>query len=128
MAVLKSSKLWTPPTCTLKIQIVDPFEKKLNQLSKENIRDLDLQFLARGLGTSSRTFSRRFLNELQVTPGKWIQEKRLEMAQSSLETTRLSVSEICYRVGYQDVASFSRLSARSTGMPPADFRRQIVSQ
>jgi transcriptional regulator GlxA family with amidase domain len=98
MAVLKSSKLWTPPTCTPKIQVVDPFEKKLNQLSKENIRDLDLHFLARRLGTSSRTLSRRFVNELQVTPGKWIQEKGLEMARSSLETTRLSVSEICYRV------------------------------
>jgi transcriptional regulator GlxA family with amidase domain len=109
-------------------EIVDPFEKKLNQLSRENIRDLDLQFLAGRLGTSSRTLSRRFVNELQVTPGKWIQEKRLEMARSLLETTRLSVSEICYRVGYQDVASFSRLFARSTGMPPADFRRQIVSR
>jgi AraC-like DNA-binding protein len=50
------------------------------------------------------------------------------MARTLLEATRLTVSEICYRVGYQDLASFSRLFARSTGMPPADFRRQIANR
>jgi transcriptional regulator GlxA family with amidase domain len=107
---------------------VDPFEKQLNHLSRENIRALDLQFLASRLGVSSRTLSRKFINELRTTPGKWIQNKRLEMARTLLETTRLTVSEICYRIGYQDVASFSRLFAKSTGMPPADFRRQMVSR
>lgn len=106
----------------------DPFEKQLNRFSRENIRDLDLQFLARRLGMSSRSLSRKFIKELQTTPGKWIQEKRLEMARALLETTRLTVAEICHRIGYQDVASFGRLFAKSTGMPPADFRRQIVSR
>jgi YesN/AraC family two-component response regulator len=44
-----------------------------------------------------------------------------------LESTRLNVSEICHRVSYQDVASFSRLFAKTTGMPPAEFRRQIAN-
>ncbi|MBV8214613.1 MAG: helix-turn-helix domain-containing protein [Verrucomicrobia bacterium] len=105
---------------------LDPFEKQLNKLSRENIRELDLQFLALRLGMSSRTLSRKFSQELQTTPGRWIQEKRLEMARTLLEVTRLTVSEICYRVGYQDLASFSRLFAKSTGMPPAEFRKQIA--
>ncbi|MBV8278090.1 MAG: helix-turn-helix domain-containing protein [Verrucomicrobia bacterium] len=105
---------------------LDPFEKQLNKLSRENIRELDLQFLALRLGMSSRTLSRKFSQELQTTPGRWIQEKRLEMARTLLEATRLTVSEICYRVGYQDLASFSRLFAKSTGMPPAEFRKQIA--
>ncbi len=53
---------------------VDPFEKYLNKLARENIQKLNLQFLARHFGTSSRTLSRKFVDELQTSPGKWIQE------------------------------------------------------
>jgi transcriptional regulator GlxA family with amidase domain len=128
LMVLPPSRQFQSPYEEAFPDVRDPFEKQLNEFSKENIRELDLQFLANRLGMSSRTLSRKFKNELQITPGKWIQNKRLEMARALLEMTRLSVSEICSRIGYQDVASFSRLFAKSTGMPPADFRRQIVSQ
>jgi transcriptional regulator GlxA family with amidase domain len=128
LMVLPPSRQFQSPYEESFPEVQDPFEKQLNQCSREDIRDLDLQFLANRMGMSSRTLSRKFINELQTTPGKWIQSKRLEMARTLLETTRLTVSEICYRIGYQDVASFSRLFAKSTGMPPADFRRQMVNR
>jgi transcriptional regulator GlxA family with amidase domain len=128
LMVLPPSRQFQSPYEESFPEVQDPFEKQLNQFSREHIRDLDLQFLANRMGMSSRTLSRKFINELQTTPGKWIQNKRLEMARTLLETTRLTVSEICYRIGYQDVASFSRLFAKSTGMPPADFRRQMVNR
>jgi len=128
LMVLPPSRQFQSPYEEAFPEVRDPFEKQLNGFSKDNIRELDLRFLANRLGMSFRTLSRKFKNELQITPGKWIQNKRLEMARALLEMTRLSVSEICYRIGYQDVASFSRLFAKSTGMPPADFRRQIVSR
>jgi len=104
---------------------VDAFEKKLNTLAKEDLPRFDLQFLAQRLGMSPRTLSRRFFAEFRTSPGKWIQEKRLATARTLLEATKLSVSEVCYRVGYQDLASFSRLFAKTTGMPPGEFRKQI---
>ncbi len=88
---------------------VDAFEKKLNALSKENLPRLNIELLAQRFGMSPRTLSRRFF----------------ETARTLLEATRLSVSEVCYRVGYQDVASFSRLFAKTTGMPPGEFRKEI---
>jgi transcriptional regulator GlxA family with amidase domain len=104
---------------------VDAFEKKLNALSKENLPRLNIEFLAERFGMSPRTLSRRFFAELQTSPGKWIQQKRLETARTLLEITRLSISEVCYRVGYQDLASFGRLFAKTTGMPPGEFRKEI---
>jgi transcriptional regulator GlxA family with amidase domain len=103
------------------------FERKLHELSRKNLQELDLQFLARQLAMSPRTLSRRFLDELRTSPGKWIQERRLEKARALLEMTKLSISEVCYRVGYQDLASFGRLFSRSTGMAPGEFRKQIRS-
>jgi len=107
---------------------VDPFEQRLNELARGRMRELSLRFLARELAMSSRTLSRRFWDELHLSPGKWIQRKRLDLARSLLEATRLGIAEVCYRVGYQDVASFSRLFSRTTGMTPGEFRRALRPQ
>jgi len=104
---------------------MDPFAKKLEAIAKGHFKDLSLAFLARRLGMSPRTLSRRFEDELAISPGKWIQEKRLELARSLLEETRSSISEICQKVGYRDLASFSRLFARTTGMTPGEFRKHL---
>jgi transcriptional regulator GlxA family with amidase domain len=100
-------------------------EQRLNKVARKNLRTLSIDLLARELGMSKRTMSRRFNSELETNPGKWIQQKRLETARALLEGTKLGVSEICYRIGYQDVASFSRLFSKTTGMAPGEFRKQI---
>ncbi|WP_079587673.1 helix-turn-helix domain-containing protein [Bradyrhizobium lablabi] len=103
----------------------DRFALRLNKVSKKSLRTLNLDFLAKELGMSKRTMSRRFNDELKTNPGKWIQEKRLESARALLEGTKLSISEICYRIGYEDAASFSRLFSKVTGLAPGEYRKQI---
>ncbi|TIP96061.1 MAG: helix-turn-helix transcriptional regulator [Mesorhizobium sp.] len=61
---------------------------------------------------------------MHTTPGRWIQDRRLEAAKTLLESTKLAISEICYQVGYRDTASFSRLFNRVVGLPPGEYRRQ----
>jgi transcriptional regulator GlxA family with amidase domain len=103
----------------------DRLVQRLNKISKKNLRMLNLDFLANELGMSKRTMARRFLDELETNPGKWIQERRLEAAKALLGGTKLNISEICYRIGYEDPASFSRLFSKTTGLAPGEFRRQI---
>ncbi|WP_342234529.1 GlxA family transcriptional regulator [Inquilinus sp. OTU3971] len=102
----------------------DPFRAGIAALSREHLQTLNLAFLAEHLRLSPRTLARRFAEELQTTPGQWIQDQRMAAAKGLLEGTKLTVSEICYRVGYQDVASFSRLFSRTMGLPPGEYRRQ----
>ncbi|WP_170117009.1 GlxA family transcriptional regulator [Phyllobacterium sophorae] len=100
------------------------FRERLEMVASANMAAFNLAFLADQLALSPRTLSRRFAQELQTSPGQWIQDRRLEAAKELLESTQLAISEICYRVGYQDVASFSRLFSRTTGLPPGEYRRQ----
>jgi transcriptional regulator GlxA family with amidase domain len=103
----------------------ESFESRLVSKIKGSLRQLTPLSLAERLGVSPRTLSRKFFDELQTSPGRWIREKRLEAARKLLETTPLNVSEICFAVGYQDVPSFSRLFSESTGMSPGEFRKQL---
>jgi transcriptional regulator GlxA family with amidase domain len=107
------------------IEAANPFEQKLSRLSAHHLRELNLGFLAERLGMSPRTLARMFLKELGSSPGKWIQERRIEAARALLEGTRFSIAEVCHRVGYEDLASFSRLFSKSTGMPPGEFRKHL---
>lgn len=107
------------------LQETTSFEKQLRRLAQSNLAALDVSFLAKTLHLTPRTLARRFSDELQLSPGRWIQEQRLEAARIFLESTNLSVSEICYRVGYQDSASFGRIFLKYTGMTPGEFRREL---
>ncbi|MER9330408.1 helix-turn-helix domain-containing protein [Mesorhizobium sp. M0488] len=102
----------------------EPFRDRVEALAKKQLRRLDLALLGSELGLAPRTLARRFSDELHTTPGRWIQDQRIEAAKSLLESTRLGILEVCYQVGYQDAASFSRLFTRAVGLPPGEYRRQ----
>ncbi|RUU46907.1 helix-turn-helix domain-containing protein [Mesorhizobium sp. M6A.T.Ca.TU.002.02.2.1] len=102
----------------------EAFRDRLEALSRKQLGALDLAFLGAQLGLSPRTLARRFFDELHTTPGRWIQDRRLEAAKTLLESTKLGIAEICYQVGYRDTASFSRLFNRVVGLPPGEYRRQ----
>jgi transcriptional regulator GlxA family with amidase domain len=121
-----SRRLQTPYEFRLEDVAQEPmsFRDRLGTVAGANMPALNLAFLAGQLALSPRTLSRRFSEELQTSPGQWIQDRRLEAARELLESTELGISEICYRVGYQDAASFSRLFSKTTGMPPGEYRRQ----
>lgn len=99
-------------------------EKKMNRLFKDN-PGMNISIMAKQLGMSPRTMARKFFDEFQISPGKWIQTKRIEMSKTLLEETKLSISEICCQIGFDDPSSFSRLFSKITGMGPIEFRKQI---
>lgn len=120
-------KYQTPYTFSLEEITSEPgsFVRNLRELAKEELTSLSLPFLANKLNMSQRTLSRRFEDELHISPGRWIQDLRIENARNLLERSSLSVAEICFRVGYEDVASFGRLFSKVTGMSPGEYRRQV---
>jgi AraC-like DNA-binding protein len=65
----------------------------------------------------------RKLNALVDQPaGQLIRSLRLQRAADLLKQNAGSVAEICYKVGFNDQAYFSRAFKKQFGCPPSDFK------
>ncbi|MES1249649.1 MAG: helix-turn-helix domain-containing protein [Chitinophaga rupis] len=128
LAIPSLREFQTPYEMILAEIPLTPFEEKLSRIiSDVGLENLTIERVGQRLSMTYRTLSRKFTSELFTSPGKWLQNRRLDAAKKLLEETALSVSEICYHVGYQDLASFSRLFLKTTGMTPGEFRRQAAA-
>ncbi len=77
--------------------------------------------LAREVGMSVRSLTRRFRQSTGNSPTEYIQRVKVEAAKRALESGE-RVSAVADVVGYSDAAAFRRLFARVTGLTPADYR------
>jgi AraC-like DNA-binding protein len=81
----------------------------------------DMAAVAHALHMSARTLQRRLEDEgtafSQIVDGV-----RQEVARRSLRDQSLTLGEIGYRLGFADLATFSRAFKRWTGMPPGMWR------
>jgi transcriptional regulator GlxA family with amidase domain len=71
-----------------------------------------------------RTFERRFKKSTHNTVVEYIQRVKIEAAKKSFETSRKTIYEVMYDVGYTDVKAFRDVFKRITGMPPVNYRNK----
>ena len=93
-------------------------------------RPLTVQKLARQAGLSPFYFIRAFRAAFSVTPHQYLRRRRLARACELLVTTPLPVTEVCDRVGFHSLGSFSALFRREIGETPKHYRatrRKAVS-
>lgn len=88
-------------------------------------KDISLTALARQFGLNTRTFNRRFRQAADTTPLQYLQEIRIKQARELLKHSNLSISEIAFAVGYQDVSYFTGLFRRVHGATPNAYRRLV---
>ncbi|MEM6657837.1 MAG: AraC family transcriptional regulator [Pseudomonadota bacterium] len=84
--------------------------------------DLSLSAMADLAAMSATHFSKAFKKEIGVSPLQYVIAQRLELASVLLRNSHLSVAEIAWRVGYQDVSRFGQHFKRKFQMTPAAFR------
>lgn len=88
-------------------------------------RDVKLSAVAQRFDMSVRSFNRRFKNATGKSPLQYLQEIRIETAKDLLKTSNLSISEIAYRVGYQDMGHFTGLFKKFLATTPSDYRTTV---
>lgn len=85
--------------------------------------DHGLASLARQACLSTYHFHRAFTAAFGRTPHQYRTGLRLAQARRLLESTAMTVTEICGAVGFESPASFSLLFRRSFGLPPSAARK-----
>jgi AraC-like DNA-binding protein len=68
---------------------------------------------------------RSFKHIFGSTPHQFITALRLEEAQRLLRNTEISVTEVCFAVGFESLGTFSWLFRRRFGVSPRQYRQKI---
>jgi AraC family transcriptional regulator len=84
---------------------------------------LSLREMSRIAYASPFHFNRIFHQATGLPPAKFFGVLRLEAAKRLLLTTPLSVTDVCYEVGYNSLGTFTRRFTQSVGLTPCALRR-----
>jgi transcriptional regulator GlxA family with amidase domain len=84
---------------------------------------LPLTELAAHARMSLRTFTRRFRDEVGVSPGQWLTRQRVEQARLLLETSDLPVDRIARQAGFGTPESLRQHLHAAIGVSPMNYRR-----
>ncbi|MET8676293.1 helix-turn-helix domain-containing protein [Streptomyces sp. NPDC004647] len=85
-------------------------------------RPLSLRELAAQESMSLRTFSRRFREEVGITPVQWLTQRRIERALQLLEKTDHPVDRIAADAGFGTAASLRQHLQTALGVSPSAYR------
>ncbi|QMU69879.1 GlxA family transcriptional regulator [Streptacidiphilus sp. P02-A3a] len=72
---------------------------------------------------SARTLTRRFTEQLGISPGRWLLDRRIAATRALLEETDLPVESIARRVGLSSAVNLRRRFHEALRTTPAAYRR-----
>lgn len=73
---------------------------------------------------SLSTFRRDFQAHYKTTPGKWLLQKRLELAKLKICTTTYAINSIAFDCGFENPSHFSRVFKKNCGFSPKEYRQK----
>lgn len=91
---------------------------------KNNIHDkLDIASLAEKACMSRPNFFRKFKESMGITPNEYIQIQKIKFAKEKLMNSDLTVSEVAFFLGYQNINHFIQLFKQFEGKTPKKFQQ-----
>lgn len=106
-------------------QVLDQMEQLLKAYFAAAKGIPTVQYLADSLHVSPKYLSGLLKTLTGLTAQQHIHEKLIEIAKEKLSTTKLSVSEIAYELGFEHSQSFSKFFKTKTTMTPLEFRESF---
>jgi AraC family transcriptional regulator len=89
-------------------------------------RPLTVSDMAEAAMYSRYHFTRIFRQLTAMSPGEFLTELRIAEAKRLLSETDLTVADVCRRVGYRSLGTFTARFATLVGLSPGRFRQGTV--
>uniref|UniRef100_A0AAU2VPW9 Helix-turn-helix domain-containing protein n=1 Tax=Streptomyces sp. NBC_00008 TaxID=2903610 RepID=A0AAU2VPW9_9ACTN len=86
-------------------------------------RPILLRDMAQQESMSVRTFTRRFREEVGISPVQWLTHQRVERARQLLESTDLSIDQVARDAGFGTPTSLRQHLQAALGVSPTGYRR-----
>jgi AraC family transcriptional regulator, arabinose operon regulatory protein len=103
----------------------EPVEQILAYIHEHLGEPLTILGLAEYFSMDSKQLYYLFQKKEGLCPKRFIIELRIQKAKELLLQETLNISEISYRVGYEDPLMFSRIFKKHTGESPSAFRNRF---
>lgn len=103
------------------------FTSLINHINNNLSAPLKRSDLAEFMCMSPDHFTRVFKRIMGVTSNQYVQEKRIERAQSLLITSRFTIAEIATLVGISNISQFSLLFKKITSLSPRQYLKEQIS-
>lgn len=101
----------------------DEMIKKAQEYIESKIHEkISVETLSSKFAVGRRSFDRRFIKATGNTPVEYTQRVKIESAKKAFETTRKTIYEVMYEVGYSDTKAFREVFRKITGMSPLEYR------
>ncbi|AOZ96775.1 helix-turn-helix domain-containing protein [Butyrivibrio hungatei] len=91
-------------------------------ISEHFAENISLESIATYAGFSKYHFERIFSEYAGMTFYQYLQQMRINYAQTLLSNPELSITDISFQSGFASSTAFTRAFKKSTGYPPSQFR------
>ncbi|WP_125098747.1 helix-turn-helix transcriptional regulator [Leucobacter chromiireducens] len=95
-----------------------------DRIDREYAEPLNVAELGRGVGMSAGHLSREFAATYGESPYSYLMTRRIERAMTLLRRGDLSVTEVCFAVGYGSLGTFTTRFTELVGVSPGRYRRE----
>ncbi len=111
------------PTEDIALSIEDKFLQKVNDIIEANLDDAEFNVneLCQAVGHSRPQLFRKIKALTDKSIVAYLRSARLHKARQLLQTGELNISEVAYRVGFNDPLYFSRAFSQEFGCPPTEL-------
>lgn len=99
-------------------------DQAIDYIQSHLAEHLTVEGIAANAGYSPSYFSHVFHKETGMSPYHFVVQSRMDYAMQLLQTTRLSIQDIAFQVGFNSVANFCYAFRKEKGMSPHECRQK----